>query len=125
MESLQIYLNSSNANFYIGGSKSYCEWVLPQIEIPDGFHIYLSVQNCVIPYSFYNISSSNNTLIYVINSTNYNISIPIGNYNINQMIAALLLLMPGFTITYNNINNTLTFNYSQDFQFNSNSTILP
>ena len=82
MESLQLYLNSSNADKYLDNSKSHCEWVLPLIEIPDGYHIYLSIQNCVIPYSFYNINSSNNQLIYYIGTSQNILTIPEGNYNI-------------------------------------------
>jgi hypothetical protein len=75
MESIQIYLNSLNADKYFNGSSSDCAFILPIIEIPDGFHIYLSVQKCLIPYSFYNINSTNNTLKYTANSINYSITI--------------------------------------------------
>ena len=64
MESIQLYLNSNIADKYFDNQISNCEYILPIIEIPDGFHIYLSVVNCQIPYSFYNINSSNNKLIY-------------------------------------------------------------
>lgn len=126
MESLQLYLNSSNADNYIGNNKSYCEWILPVIEIPDGFHIYLSVQNTSIPYSFYNINSTNNTLIYLLSPSVYNtIIIPQGNYNINNLISTLISLMTGFTITYNNITNKITIIYSLgDFTLLLNSSIL-
>ena len=64
MESIQLYLNSNIADKYFDNQISNCKYILPLIEIPDGFHIYLSVVNCQIPYSFYNINSSNNKLIY-------------------------------------------------------------
>jgi len=97
MESLQLYLNSSNADKYLDNSKSHCEWVLPMIEIPDGYHIYLSVQNCVIPYSF---------------------------YNINQLITTLKsMMLLNFNINYNNINNKITFTYNSSFYISSSSTI--
>ena len=64
MESIQIYLNSQNADILNNGNISDAEYTLPPIEIPDGFHIYLSVQNVTIPYSFYNINDSNNLLSY-------------------------------------------------------------
>ena len=69
MESIQIYLNSSNADKYFNGAAD-CEYLLPLIEIPDGFHIYLSVVSCLIPYSFYNINSSNNVLKYSFDGVN-------------------------------------------------------
>ena len=106
MESLQIYLNSNNADTFLENSQSYCEWIIPVLEVPDGYHIYLSVQNCVIPYSFYNINSTNNYLIYLVNYIQYYIYIPQGNYNINQLITTLQsLMLTGFNITYNSINN--------------------
>jgi hypothetical protein len=128
MESLQLYLNSSNADKYLDNSKSHCEWILPMIEIPDGYHIYLSIQNCVIPYSFYNINSSNNQLIYYTNIQTTPIqnivTIPEGNYNINQLITTLKsLMLLNFNITYNNINNKITFTYTSSFYISSSSTI--
>lgn len=124
MESLQLYLNSSNADNYLDNSKSHCQWILPPIEIVDGFHIYLSVQNCVIPYSFYNINSSNNQLIYYIDTSQNIVTIPEGNYNINQLITTLKsLMLPNFNITYNNINNKITFTYTSSFYISSSSTI--
>ena len=126
MESLQIYLNSNNADTILENSMSYAEWIIPIIEVPDGYHIYLSVQNCVIPYSFYNINSTNNYLTYLVNQIQYYITIPQGNYNINQLITTLQsLMLSGFTITYNNINNKLTFTYLTDFSLLDTSTIFP
>ena len=61
LESIQITLNSKYASQYINGSHSSCTFYLPVIEIPVQHHIYLSVQNANIPYSFYNINSSNNS----------------------------------------------------------------
>jgi hypothetical protein len=124
MESLQLYLNSSNADKHLDNSKSHSEWVLPMIEISDGYHIYLSVQNCVIPYSFYNINSSNNQLIYYIGTSQNILTIPEGNYNINQLITTIKsLMLPNFNITYNNINNKITFTYNSSFYISSSSTI--
>ena len=48
MESIQIYLNSINADKYNNGLTSDCEFNLPNLEIPDGYHIYLSVNQCSI-----------------------------------------------------------------------------
>ena len=125
MESIQIYLNSKNADAYINGP-SDCEYNLPLIEIPDGFHIYLSVVSCLIPFSFYNVNNSNNNLYYSFDgSTMYNLTIPIGNYNINDLVKYFKLNMSGFTTTYNQNSNKLTFSHSlNNFMFMSNSTCL-
>ena len=125
MESIQIYLNSKNADTYNYGA-SDCEYNLPLIEIPDGFHIYLSVVSCLIPFSFYNINNSNNNLYYSFDGVMmYNLTIPIGNYNINDLVKYFKSNMVGFTTSYNQNSNKLTFTHSQNnFMFMSNSTCL-
>ena len=126
MESIQIYLNSQYADYYINGA-SDCEYVLPLIEIPDGFHIYLSVVSCLIHYSFYNINSSNNVLNYSFDGvTIYTEIIPIGNYIVNNLVTILKSnLLSGFNVNYNSIQNKLTFTHTtNEFMFMSSSTCL-
>ena len=124
MESIQIYLNSQYADKYNNGSFSDCDFNLPIINIEDGFYIYLSVVHALIPFSFYNINSTNNKLSYQIASTVYNITIPTGNYNITNLLNTLSTLMPFFTISYDGIKNLLTFKYTlgANFTFLSSST---
>lgn len=125
MESIQIYLHSANADKYNNNSYSDCDFSLSNIEIPDGMHIYLSVQNVSIPYSFYNVNTDTNLLSYIVNGITTNLNISNGNYNINQLVAYLNNNMNGFTITYNNITNKLIFvNANYDFVINSSSTCL-
>ena len=94
------------------------------ISLPDlSFHekienIYFSVQHAEIPNSFYVVNYTNN--IIVINSISY--TIPVGNYNANTLITALILLLPTYTITYNSITNRYTFNNTSSFTINSSST---
>jgi hypothetical protein len=94
------------------------------ISLPDlTFHekienIYFSVQHAEIPNSFYVVNYTNN--IIVINSISY--TIPVGNYNANTLITALILLLPTYTITYNSITNRYTFNNTSSFTINSSST---
>ena len=94
------------------------------ISLPDlSFHekienIYFSVQHAEIPNSFYVINYTNNTI--VINSVSY--IIPVGNYNANNLITALLLLIPTYTITYNSIINRYTITNATTFTINSTST---
>jgi len=126
MESIQIYLNSQYADKYFNGAAD-CEYILPLIEIPDGFHIYLSVVSCLIPYSFYNINNSNNVLQYSFDGFNiYTLTIPIGNYNVNSLLNVLKSnLLSGFTASYDNIQNRFTFTHSTyDFMFMSSSSCL-
>jgi hypothetical protein len=94
------------------------------ISLPDlSFHekienIYFSVQHAEIPNSFYIVNYTNNVII--INSISY--TIPVGNYNANTLITALVLLLPTYTITYNSITNRYTFSNSSSFTINSSSS---
>ena len=94
------------------------------ISLPDlSFHekienIYFSVQHAEIPNSFYVVNYTNNVI--VINSVSY--QIPVGNYNANNLITALLLLIPSYTITYNSITNRYTFTKTSSFTINASSS---
>jgi len=94
------------------------------ISLPDlSFHekienIYFSVQHAEIPNSFYVVNYTNNVID--INSVSY--TIPVGNYNANTLITALILLLPTYTITYNSITNRYTFNNTSSFTINSSSS---
>ena len=83
------------------------EFNLPNLEIPDGYHIYLSVNQCSIPYSFYNINNNNSSisLYNLVSLTTSNYTLEIGNYNINNLISILNNNLIGYTFTYNSINN--------------------
>ena len=113
IESIQIFLNSRYATETVGGNIANSIYYLPVIEIPDGHHIYLSLQNATIPYSFYSISSFDNTFIFGLvagPATTYYIE-P-GNYNITQLIGVIQTAMgASYTITYNSITNKLLFTH--------------
>ena len=124
MESIQIYINSKSADKFVDNSISNCEYILPNIEIPDGYHIYLSLQKASIPNSLYNINNNNNQLTICYDNIVFLLFIPTGNYNINQLLIALKTILPSFTISYNNLTNKITFIYTSDFSFYASSTIL-
>jgi hypothetical protein len=109
LESFQIHLSSMSADRIYNNNNCDCEFNLPVIEIPSQYHIHLSVQNAVIPFTFYNINATNNLLSYSMNSIIYEVNITLGNYNVNTLKTFLNNNMPGFTITYNSITNKYTF----------------
>jgi hypothetical protein len=114
IESLQIYLNSKYATETVGGNTANCIYYLPVIEIPDGHHIYLSLQNASIPYSFYSITSFDNTFSWglVAGAVNTYYIQP-GNYNITQLIDVLTIVMgAGYTITYSSITSKILITHS-------------
>ena len=123
IESLQIHLSSKNASSYNNNLTSDCNFILPMIEVPSQHYLYMSVIHAVIPYSFYQIDSTNNVLLYTVNSQNYQLIIVPGNYNVRQLASFLTNNMTGFTVTYNSISNKLNFVHSSsDFSFSELST---
>lgn len=117
-ETIQIHFNSRYANNYVNGSISNCEFFLPLIEIPPQHHIHISIVSASIPYTFYNLDSSNNYIQYFITDNNavttlYDFYITEGNYNVYQLLAYLKTkLGTDFTITYDIITNKFTFIHS-------------
>ena len=124
VETFQIHLSSALANKYNDGLTSDCEFNLPTIEIPSNFHIHVSVENTAIPYTFYNINSSNNYLQYYENGNIKNHTITPGNYSTTSLINELLQTMTTYTITYSPITNKLTFSNTYNFSFYNASTCL-
>lgn len=95
------------------------------LELPDlSFHneiietIYISIQHAEIPASWYNVNYTNSNII--INNITY--QIPVGNYNATNLITALNVLLPTYTITYSSISNRYTFSNSNVFTLNNKST---
>ncbi len=63
-ESIQIHLNSKFAKTFNNQNYSDVDFETNLIQIDDRYSIHLSVINASIPYSFYNINSTNNVLFY-------------------------------------------------------------
>lgn len=126
MSSLQLQLSSTNAD-----SKNDNEYIyyIPSASIPADVqeHIYISVQSAVIPYSFYNINRFNNTLYYSLSSNNVEqyFSLPLGNYNIKDLVSYFNENFTGFTTTFDKQTNKLAFqnNSYLNFTFYPKSTI--
>jgi hypothetical protein len=114
VESLQIFLNSRYANQTIEDNPANSVYYLPVIEIPDGHHIYLSLQNANIPYSFYSITETDNTFIWGLVSQPSNIyNIEPGNYTITQLINSLKSIMGvSYTITFDPITCKIRFEHT-------------
>lgn len=114
---IEIYLNSKTANKQ-NNSTSSCTFNLPNIEVRQDEKAYVNVKQAVIPFSWYNVNETNNILNMLIGIHSYSISIPFGNYNINQLISYLssqFLNFPGndkgLTIAYSIQTNKLTFTH--------------
>jgi hypothetical protein len=98
---------------------------MQNIEIAEGNHIFLSVQNATIPYTFYNVNNNNNKLYYKLQTHSQQVLIiDVGNYNITQLVDYLNFNI-GLEVIYNVITNKLTFKHpSSDFSFLPESNCL-
>ena len=116
----RLFNISSNNTSLNGSFKSKLLLQLPDIS----FHneiietIYISIQHAEIPASWYNVNYTNSNII--INNIIY--QIPVGNYNATNLITALNVLLPTYTITYSSISNRYTFSNSTIFTLNNKST---
>lgn len=126
--SIQIELCSASADVQTNYNTD-CIFYLPNLNISSEHEIYISVQHASIPYTFYQINSSNNTLKYsFLNSDQnvYTINITPGNYNVNELITFLNTSFTNIVVSYNVKTNKLTFsnNTNTNFQFLNASTCL-
>jgi hypothetical protein len=114
IESIQIFLNSRYATETVDDNTANCIYYLPVIEIPDGHHIYLSLQNASIPYSFYSITSFDNTFEFgLVGDPPTTTFIQPGNYTITQLVGVIQAAMgTSYTITYSSITAKLLFTHT-------------
>jgi hypothetical protein len=106
----------------VNGKSNHIIFYFPLIGGPD-YHIDIELLSASIPYSFFNISDYYRYLSVretqtsnPANSFTFDISIPAGNYNINQLINQLQTtlnantqLAVNYIISYDKITNKLTF----------------
>ena len=109
----QIYLNSLQATTFLNGSKkSNLKFELKDVVTLDKncIEVRLSLVSAQIPYSFYQINSTNNKIILYYLGTTTPYYIPYGNYNVNTFITQWNITLNNIiTLTYSTITNTFTF----------------
>ena len=120
--SQQIYLNSSVATLINGSLKSYVNFFI-QDALNDKKHNTIeqriSLVNAQIPYSFYQINNSNNTII--ISGITY--KFPNGNYNVNSFISTWLSIIGStWLLSFSAITNKITFTFTSPFTFTDSLT---
>lgn len=87
----------------------------------------ITVTDLIINRCFYSIRASNNDFSVVNNGTKISVRIPVGNYDLDQWLATLNTLLPGWTISHNEINGLCTFNTpgpGYGFEFKDKSSYL-
>ena len=87
--------------------------------------IELSVLHAEIPVSFYTINYSNSWFKYKLDvDPIINVQLPVGNYNANSLITALLTLIndTNFTIIINKINGVIQMHHNKTFSIYTDNT---
>jgi hypothetical protein len=131
IETRVISLNSESADIYRNGS-FLSDMVFGFSGLlkdePDILHKQITLANAQIPVSFYIVNYTNNVFIFNDETTDFTISIPVGNYNSTTFITAIInsiLFTAGFTITItiSKITGIFTFTASNVFTIISSSVL--
>jgi hypothetical protein len=129
IKTYSLYLNSRFATYQSSGNSNNITYnINPAITLSNNKNRFLvCCETCEVPYSFNQISSSYNTLQYsytnsIFPASNYNSSlvIPVGNYNVNNLISTFISLLvadvnirdPSLSFTNNNLAITYNTNTS-------------
>lgn len=114
-ESIQIYLDSKYATKRDNNSGNSYFQISP-VYVQDGNHIHLSLVNATVPYSFYNVNSSNNIFTYdYVGGPQLTFTVPVGNYTIYQILSHINTNWTNFTCSYNSITNKVTLSNPSQF----------
>ena len=125
-ETIEIYLNSETAKRR--GDTSDCFFSIPIIQLDEEKETaYVSLKNAVVPYSWYNVNSSNNLLFITVGVNDYTLTITPANYNVNTLAVELVKLFElgnmSFSVTYHSKTGKYDFKHAgEDFVFKKEST---
>jgi hypothetical protein len=110
-----ISLNSNNATRYLNGEYlsdvvfDFANILSPSDDIA---YVEVGIGNAEVPATFYNVDITNNVFNYRVNSINYSITVPPGNYNFNSLVTQMNTLFTAnaqtFTMSLNRNSNILT-----------------
>ena len=120
-ENKLINLTSESANQYFNTTfLSNLSFNTPSLLTPNPFikRIEISTIHAEIPVSFYTINYSNSFFKYSIdNGTIFTKQVPVGNYNANTLITALLTLMndANFQIIINKVSGIIQMHHNKTF----------
>lgn len=128
IENFQVHLSSNYADKIFNNNNADAEFYLPTIEIPSQYHLHINVVHASIPFTFYNVNSSNNVLNYTLiipfpgTNISYSLVIPQGNYTANTMKTYLNTNLQNFTVSYDSTTNKFKFVQKDNFDFILQST---
>jgi hypothetical protein len=119
-------LNSYFGDFLNGSKKSKVQFTFPNLVAKkDGvMQLRIGVDNAVFPCSFYVVNDSNNLVCFWddYSDTQYNLSIPVGNYTAKELIAQLQTLYTHWTWTISDITGKFTIFNEYRITFTTNTT---
>ena len=127
-ESKLINLSSESANhFYNTTYLSHLSFNTPGLLIKNPFlkKVELSVLQAEIPVSFYTINYTNSYFKYKLDTGPIlTQQVPVGNYNANSLISALLTLMndANFQIIINKVTGVIQFHHNKTFIIYTDNT---
>ena len=124
--SQSIYIHSQDADVSISDSEKIFYLKNP-IFCPAGYKLIVGLTNITLPNSMYNITTRNNTILFRNNATpvlSRTITVPIGNYNVDNLVSKMNELMAVDsigTIAFNDQTSRFTFSFTTAFQIMSTS----
>lgn len=122
--SQSIYIHSQDADVSISDSEKIFYLKNP-IFCPAGYKLIVGLTNITLPNSMYNITSRNNVILFRNNATpvmSRTITVPVGNYNVDNIVSKLNELMAVDsigTIAFNDQTSRFTFSFTTAFQIMS------
>lgn len=99
-----VFLNSDLATEEAGGTK-YFKLDSP-LQARRGNRILCEVAEAQLPVSYYNVRSTNNTFSVTSNGESQSVTIPEGNYNVNELVSTLNALFAA-----SSYNSSAVFSY--------------
>lgn len=119
--------SASCDNMLNGTALSNGVWEIPNfIQRDENIeHIYFSIIHAEVPNSFYLINIYNCVFSVTVSGVTTNYNIPLGQYNINTLLATLRTLVaaiPVVSLTYNTLTAVITMTSTSTFQVNMSST---
>ena len=134
-QSTNIHIDSSTDNKRVISVGNYSDIVYyfygASINVSDGFVFLISLNDAIIPVTWYVISDyyQNNIFNYSVGGISYSFTIPDGNYSVNTLMSLFntsgIKLTNGITTSYSIGTNKFTFSHtSSEFSILSTSTCL-
>lgn len=120
--SIQIHMRSDDYKFKLDTNDYLFETHQP-IMNPDASKYYMTAEltNGEFPVSFFNVNERNNVLNYSCDDTDFSHTIPVGNYNMGQLLTALQNLLNASSsyppqLGWSSSNNKLSITFSKKYE---------